>query len=58
MFCHRKFIQIMALETVLSEDDLALVKSDVTGEFWGNQLYSDVKSAGESFRQIVLNLTK
>ena len=48
----------MILETVLSEDDLALVKSDVTGEFWGNQLYSDVKSAGESFRQNVLKLTK
>ena len=58
MLCHRKFVQIMTLETVLSEDDLALVKSDVTGEFWGNQLYETVKSAGESFRLAVLKLTK
>jgi hypothetical protein len=58
MLCHRKFIQIMVLETVLSEDDLALVKSDVASDFWGNQLYSDVKSAGESFRLTVLNLAK
>jgi hypothetical protein len=56
--CHRKFIQIMVLETVLSEDDLALVKSDVTGDFWGNQNAFDVKSAGESFRKTVLEFTK
>lgn len=56
--CHRKFIQIMVLETVLSEEDLALVKSDVTGEFWGNQDAFEVKSAGESFRKVVLKFTE
>lgn len=58
MLCHRKFIQIMVLETVLSEEDLALVKSDVTGEFWGNQNAFAVKSAGESFRKTVLKFTE
>ena len=58
MMCHRKFIQIMVLETVLSEEDLALVKSDVTGEFWGNQNAFEIKSAGESFRKVVLKFTE
>jgi hypothetical protein len=58
MLCHRKFIQIMVLETVLSEEDLALVKSDVTSEFWGNQDAFAVKSAGESFRKTVLKFTE
>ena len=51
---YRKFVQIMILETVLSEDDLKLVKSDVESAFWGGQDWRVIKDAGEFFRHEII----
>lgn len=55
---HLRYVQIMALETTLSSEQLELIKSDITGEFWSNQDCFLIKSAGEFFRRKVTDYSK
>lgn len=55
--CWRRFIQIMILETTLTNEELSFVQSDIEGEFWAYQDAFLVKSAGEFFRSKVAEYT-
>jgi hypothetical protein len=50
----RTFVQTMILETVLSEEQLEWVKSDIESDFWGGQDAILMRDTGEFFRQKVL----